>query len=218
MYAEVCKLTGKEAGQYECAVGPHTTTHSAPADCSSPLSTLAAFPFPFLGLPPNIRLHRFGDLSRELDSRVKSSVASLSGKETYEAGDLSRLVAQNVQKRAKEFTGKEKAEIGDVALEIERRRVAWVTELIGKQPEDYRFGDITAALVRRVTGKEDYAFGDLTKKAVSSFTGKEECARHAIDRTQTSQLVPYQFPCMVRLPPPSAPTYARSLVHRPTGR
>ena len=63
------------------------------------------------------------------------------------------------------------AQLGDISREIERRRVEWVTEYLGKQ--DYAFGDITKKFVADFTGEEEYEFGDITKKAVSAFTGKD---------------------------------------------
>ena len=38
-----------------------------------------------------------GDLSKELDSRIKSTVAGWAGKDEYEFGDLSRLMADRVE-------------------------------------------------------------------------------------------------------------------------
>jgi hypothetical protein len=40
--------------------------------------------------------------------------------------------------------------------------------------EEYRFGDVTEATVRRATGNDEYRFGDWTKGAVRRMTGKEE--------------------------------------------
>ena len=41
----------------------------------------------------------FGDLSVELDTRIKSSVASFCGKESYEFGDLSKEIGARVSTR-----------------------------------------------------------------------------------------------------------------------
>ena len=80
----------------------------------------------------------FGDLSVELDTRIKSSVASFCGKESYEFGDLSKEIGARVSTRVQEFTGKD-YEFGDVSKEIEKRRVEWVNDFIGKS--DYEFGE-----------------------------------------------------------------------------
>ena len=44
--------------------------------------------------------------------------------------------------------------------------------------DEYKFGDLTEAAVRRATGNADYKFGDFTKGAVSgaakAVTGKDE--------------------------------------------
>ena len=80
--------------------------------------------------------YEFGDLSIELDTRIKKTVADFCGKDEYMPGDLSREIGSRVAVGVKEFTGKE-YEFGDVSKEIERRRVRWVKEVIGK--EDYQF-------------------------------------------------------------------------------
>ena len=40
--------------------------------------------------------------------------------------------------------------------------------------DEYAFGDLTEATVRKVTGDADYKFGDFTKGAVKKVTGKDE--------------------------------------------
>jgi hypothetical protein len=95
-----------------------------------------------------------GDLSKEIDRRVKESVAAYAGKDRYEPGDLTRAVAQRVQSKVEEFTGKEYA-FGDISRELNRRREEWVKDFLGEE------------------AAANYKFGDITKKAVTSFTGKE---------------------------------------------
>lgn len=85
-------------------------------------------------------LIRFGDLSVEVDKRVKKTVANFCGKDEYTPGDLSREVASRVSTRVAEFTGKEGYQFGDISKEIEKRRVAWVKDVLGK--DDYQFGGV----------------------------------------------------------------------------
>ena len=115
-----------------------------------------------------------GDLSIELDKRIKSAVADFCGKDEYEFGDLSKEVAKRVQSRVEEFTGKP-YEFGDVTREIEKRRKEWVKDILGEEAAaDYQFGDITKKFIADFTGKEKYQFGDVTKKIVGDLFGKRK--------------------------------------------
>lgn len=58
--------------------------------------------------------YEVGDLSKEIDSRVKGAVASYIGKDEYEAGDLTKAIAGNVKTRVEELT--ENYEFGDIFL------------------------------------------------------------------------------------------------------
>ena len=100
-----------------------------------------------------------GDLSKELDSRIKSAVAEYCGKEEYTPGDLTQEVSTRVKGRVEEFIGKD-YEIGDISREIESRRRAWVSSFLGEEAaENYKFGDITKKALSQFTGKEEYEFG-----------------------------------------------------------
>ncbi len=48
-----------------------------------------------------------GDLTTEIDSRVKSSVAEFCGKDDYEVGDLSAEINKRSRAKVFEFIGKE---------------------------------------------------------------------------------------------------------------
>jgi len=48
-----------------------------------------------------------GDLSKEIDSRVKKSVAEFCGKDEYEFGDLSAEIDKRARAKLYEFIGKE---------------------------------------------------------------------------------------------------------------
>jgi hypothetical protein len=71
-------------------------------------------------------------LSKEIDSRVKSSVADFCGKDSYEPGDLTKEVTNRMKSRVEEFTGKP-YQFGDISREIEQQRVEWVTDYLGKE-------------------------------------------------------------------------------------
>ena len=76
-----------------------------------------------------------GDLSIEIDRRVKFAVASYCGKEQYVAGDLTREVASRAKTKAIEFTGKGDYQFGDVTRELNKRRAEWVDGYLGKEYE-----------------------------------------------------------------------------------
>ena len=115
-----------------------------------------------------------GDLSREIDQRVKRAVADYCGKDEYEVGDLSIAVSTNVSQRVEELMGD--YEFGDISREIERRRREWIKDFLGADAaEKYQFGDISKKLATLYTGKEEYKFGDVTKKLMGDlFGGKKK--------------------------------------------
>jgi hypothetical protein len=102
-----------------------------------------------------------GDLSREIDNRIKSKLAEICGKETYEVGDLTREMDKRVQNRVRE---------------IELGRQEWVKNFLGESAaEEYKVGDITKKAVSNFTGKENYEFGDITRKLAGNlFGGKKD--------------------------------------------
>ena len=116
-----------------------------------------------------------GDLSIEIDKRVKNSVAEFCGKDEYEVGDLSRAIANRVQSRVEEFTGKP-YEFGDVSREIEKKRQEWVKDYLGEEAAaNYQFGDVTKKFLSGFTGKDEYQFGDVSKKILGDlFGGKKK--------------------------------------------
>lgn len=119
--------------------------------------------------------YEFGDLSKEIDTRVKSTVSEFCGNDTYEFGDLSREIDKRAQSRVKEFIGKEDYEFGDISKEIEVRRGEWVASFLGEEAaKNYEFGDITKQALNNITGKDDYEFGDVTKKVLGDLFGKRK--------------------------------------------
>lgn len=125
------------------------------------------------------------DLSIELDKRIKAKVAEFCSKDTYEFGDLTKEVMRRIEKRTLEFVNKSESgksyEFGDISREIENRRRQWVKDYLGEEAAaNYSFGDITKKAVSGWIGKptEEYKFGDLTKtlfrKVFGEGKGKEE--------------------------------------------
>ena len=88
-------------------------------------------------------------------------MASYCGKETYQFGDLSKEVDRRIKVQVSAFTGKE-YELGDISKELERRRQEWVKGYLGT--DEYQFGDVTKKAVSDFTGKDEYEFGDISKK------------------------------------------------------
>jgi hypothetical protein len=157
---EVTKLRGKEDGEYE--LGDLVLA----MDKMSKEMTEGLTGKPYVA----------GDLSTELDTRIKGAVASYCGKETYEVGDLTNAVTSRVSSRVEEFTGTGKPyEFGDVTNEVMNRRKVWVQDLLGAEAaENYQFGDITKKAMENFTGK-DYEFGDVSKKLLGNlFGGKKK--------------------------------------------
>ena len=73
-----------------------------------------------------------------LDKIGKDMVCELTGKDEYEAGDLSTELDTRVKASVAEFCGKDEYEVGDLSNEIDKRSRARVLDFIGK--EDYEFG------------------------------------------------------------------------------
>lgn len=119
--------------------------------------------------------YEMGDLTKELDQRVKNRVAEFAGKDSYEVGDLSSAINDRIMDRVGGFTGKEEYEFGDVAREVENQRKEWVKDFLGEDAaKDYLFGDITAKAVLNFTGKEEYQVGDISKKIFGDLFGKKK--------------------------------------------
>lgn len=129
--------------------------------------------------------YKVGDISKEIDSRVKGEVAKLRGKDEYELGDLSVAIDTLSKEMTCELTGKEEYEFGDLSTEIDTRIKSKVAEYCGN--DSYEFGDLSKEINKRTKkrvnefiGKEDYEFGDITREInsrrvqwVSNFLGEE---------------------------------------------
>lgn len=60
------------------------------------------------------RPYEAGDLSVELDRRIKNSVAKFCSKDSYVVGDLSKEIDRRVKERVAAYLKKDTYEIGDV--------------------------------------------------------------------------------------------------------
>ena len=68
--------------------------------------------------------YEFGDLSRFVDSRIKSRINQVTGKgdsDEYEFGDLTGWALQQAQNATLQYTGKESYQVGDLSKEVLRR-------------------------------------------------------------------------------------------------
>lgn len=131
--------------------------------------------------------YKVGDISKELDSRIKDEIANLRGKEEYELGDLSLALDKMSKDFTMELTGKDSYETGDLSKEVDKRVKNAVTNFCGKEDGSYEFGDLSKEVDKRVrgrvaefTGKGEYSFGDITKeieerrqKWVGDYLGEE---------------------------------------------
>ena len=98
-----------------------------------------------------------GDLSKEIDSRVKGTVASFCGKDEYEFGDLSQEIDRRVKDRVSDYIGKDEYEFGDITREVEKRRREWVKGYLGEDAaKNYKFGDLTMQALKNISGDDDY--------------------------------------------------------------
>ena len=126
----------------------------------------------------------------------------MSGKETYEFGDLSIEIDKKVKESVAQFCGQEKYEFGMLSKELAKRMKSGVASYTGKS--GYKFGDITKTAVKSLTGKDEYKvsfhfrciicfqgllflisclmltaaslmqFGDVTKSVAKNLTGKDD--------------------------------------------
>ena len=135
----------------------------------------------------NLCYLQVGDISKELDSRIKDEIANLREKEEYELGDLSLALDKMSKDFTMELTGKDSYETGDLSKEVDKRVKNAVTNFCGKEDGTYEFGDLSKEVDKRVrgrvaefTGKGEYSFGDITteieerrQKWVGDYLGEE---------------------------------------------
>jgi len=132
--------------------------------------------------------YAFGDMSKEIDARVKLEVARLRDKDEYELGDLSLVLDQVAKDMVCKYTGKGSGEyeFGDLSVEIDKNIKQAVANFCGK--DEYVVGDLTREITRRASnlaadfaGKDIYEFGDVSRELnrrreawVKDFIGDKE--------------------------------------------
>lgn len=120
---------------------------------------------------------------------VKSSTRDFIGKDDYKVGDISKEVDARVKDEVAKFRNKDEYELGDFLLAMDELSKKYTEELTGKP---YEPGDLSTHLdtnikarVAEFCGKDEYSPGDLTREMTSrietrvvEFTGKdyEVCA------------------------------------------
>uniref|UniRef100_A0A7S3P3U5 Uncharacterized protein n=2 Tax=Amphora coffeiformis TaxID=265554 RepID=A0A7S3P3U5_9STRA len=112
--------------------------------------------------------YQVGDITKEVDARVKDEVAKLRGKEEYELGDFVLAMDELSKKYTEELTGKP-YEPGDLSTHLDTNIKASVAAFCGK--DEYEVGDLTREISKRIesrvgefTGKDGYEFGDITRE------------------------------------------------------
>jgi len=132
--------------------------------------------------------YKIGDISKEVDARVKNEIAQVRGKEEYELGDLALAMDKVSKEYTEQLTGRP-YETGDLSKELDKRIKERAAEWCGK--ETYEFGDLSRELDRRVknrveefTGKA-YEFGDITREInerrkdwIRDYLGSEAAERY----------------------------------------
>ena len=114
----------------------------------------------FLGDP-----YELGDISRQVNARVKQGVAQMRGKEDYEVGDLVLSLDEMSKSLTEEFTDKP-YETGDLSREIDQRVKRVVAEYCGK--DEYEVGDLTIAVSTKVSQRVVELMGTYQRGDIES--------------------------------------------------
>ena len=109
--------------------------------------------------------YKLGDITKEIDGRVKTEVAKVRGKDEYELGDFVMAMDEMSKSMTEDLTGKPYV-AGDLSVELDSRIKSAVANFCGK--DEYEFGDLSNEIDKRVknrvaefTGKGEYEFGDM---------------------------------------------------------
>jgi len=135
--------------------------------------------------------YKVGDITKEIDARVKDSVAKIRGKEEYELGDLIVAMDDLSKDMTCQLTGKDDYEVGDLTKELDERVKSSVESFCGLEPGEYQPGDLTIEMDNRVRGRveefvgKEYEFGDISKEIenrrrdwVKNFLGEEAASKY----------------------------------------
>lgn len=112
--------------------------------------------------------YKVGDITKEVDTRVKDELAKFRGKDEYELGDFTKAMDEMSKQMVEDYTGKP-YEMGDLSTTLDSSIKSGVSKFCGK--DDYEFGDLSNEIDGRVkdrvsgfTGKEGYEFGDISQE------------------------------------------------------
>lgn len=134
--------------------------------------------------------YKVGDITKEVDARVKDELAKFRGKEEYELGDFTKAMDEMSKKMVEDFTGKP-YETGDLSSALDMSIKSGVAKFCGK--DTYEFGDLSNEIDGRVkdrvsgfTGKADYEFGDISNEIESR---RQEWAKEFLGEEAASNYV-----------------------------
>lgn len=97
------------------------------------------------------KAYEVGELSVEIDTKIKRSVADYAGKEEYETGDLTRLIKSKAKSLSEELQANHKFQ--EIARVVNERRMKWITDILGEEAaKNYKFGDIYKSFAMKYTG------------------------------------------------------------------
>ena len=109
--------------------------------------------------------YKLGDISKQVDARVKQGVAQMRGKEEYEVGDLVLSLDEMSKSLTEEFTDKP-YETGDLSREIDQRVKRVVAEYCGK--DEYEVGDLSIAVSTKVSQRVKELMGTYQRGNIES--------------------------------------------------
>ena len=122
--------------------------------------------------------YNVGDITKEVDARVKDEVAKLRNKDEYELGDFLLAMDELSKKYTEELTGKP-YEPGDLSTHLDTNIKARVAEFCGK--DEYTPGDLTREMASRV------------EQRVKEFTGKDGYEVRCVERQRIFDVFSIQW-------------------------
>lgn len=100
--------------------------------------------------------YHVGDITREIDTRMKNAVANLRGKENYEIGDLVAYVTEKSIAVAEQKTGAKLDKYKEISDSIDKQVKTTVASYVGE--ENYKSGALAKAVATKVkTRVADFA-------------------------------------------------------------
>lgn len=112
---------------------------------SSVLETVSSKTKSFIGKDD----YSVGDITKQVDLRIKQAVANMRGKENYEIGDLIAYATEQSIAVAEQTTGKKLDSVTELSKSIDSKVKGAVNSYTGK--DTYKPGDLTKAVSSTVT-------------------------------------------------------------------